>query len=317
MASDVPCKDYSVEGLEKWRADWNQAVASQQQAARGSSGADQIPDRGRIGGCFAVFRVLFGLSRSSRGAAQRVSSKESVAETSTAEARGTRLFGLAGGARKKSPADALQAVADQMTARIAELEGKAEREEGKARALAAAWKATPAGAAAERKKTEAVQMLARAKRTQQMVASAQSSLYAIEQQMDTLGQASMQKELAQALKTTSASMKKNRKVLAMAEDAIDDAAEARDAAQDLSAVMTEFAAGSGIVDEDELEFELRQMLEETEPAGEPQPAAAVEPAMSLPKRVAAAPLADFPPAPSHAPNKRHEDRESLLAAAAS
>lgn len=315
MASDVPCLNYSVEGIEKWHADWGRAVvAQQQQAARASSSSDRLPEHGSASGCFAVFRALFGVSRRSRGVVQRVSGREVVSETSTAEAQGTRLFGLAGKARKKSPADALQAVGDQLTERIAELEVRADKEEAKARSLAAAWKAAPVGAAADRKKAEAMQMLARAKRTQQMVVSAQSSLYAIEQQIDTLGQASVQKELAQALKTTSVSMKKNKKALAMAEDAIDDAAEARDAAQDLSAVMSEFASGSGAVDEDELELELRQMLEETQTAGEPEPAAAVEPAMPLPSRVSAA---DFPPAPSHAPKLKNEDRESLLAAAAS
>lgn len=314
MASDVPCVNYSAEGIERWRQEWTQAVAAQQQqAARKTSGSGGIPDHGGASGCFAVFKALFGVSRRSRGLAQPVSNQETpVSETATADAKGTRLFGLAGTSRRKSPAAALQSVADQLTQRIAELEGRAEKEEAKARSLAAAWKAAPAGAASERKKAEAKQMLSKAKRTQQMMVSAQGSLYAIEQQIDTLGQASVQKELAAALKTTSASMKKNKKHLEMAEDAIDDAAEARDAAQDLSAVMSEFASGAGCVDEDELELELRQMLEEPQPAGEPEPAAAVEP-----QRAAALPLADFPPAPTHIPSKRHEDRESLLAAAAS
>lgn len=165
------------------------------------------------------------------------------------------VFGLAG-AKKADPAAKLDEAAHVMRARIAQLEERAA--EGKAEAA----KLMKAG-----QKAQAMRALKKAKAVEAQAEANQSSLMAVEQQVDMLAQAAMQKTLASALATTSRSMKKDAKALGKAEAAIDDASEARDMASDLNTVMAEFAqTGAGEIDEEELMAELEGlMVEDAEP----------------------------------------------------
>ena len=166
------------------------------------------------------------------------------------------VFGLAGASKKVDPAAKLEEAAQVMRARIEQLEERA-RDQRKV-----ALSAQKAG-----QKAVAMRELKKAKAVEAQVEANQQSLMAVEQQVDMLAQAAMQKTLASALATTSKSMKKDAKALGKAETAIEDAQEARDMATDLNQVMAEFAGnGTQELDEDELLAELEGMAaEEPEP----------------------------------------------------
>ena len=169
------------------------------------------------------------------------------------------VFGLAGASKKADPAAKLAEAASVMRARIEQLEERA-RDQRKV-----ALTAQKAG-----QKAVALRELKKAKAVEAQVEANQASLMAVEQQVDMLAQAAMQKTLASALATTSKSMKKDAKALGKAETAIEDAQEARDMASDLNQVMAEFAGnGTEALDEDELLAELEGMV--AEDTGPPPP----------------------------------------------
>ena len=166
------------------------------------------------------------------------------------------VFGLAGASTKVDPAAKLEEAAQVMRARIEQLEERA-RDQRKV-----AVSASKAG-----QKAVAMRELKKAKAVEAQVEANQASLTAVEQQVDMLAQAAMQKTLASALATTSKSMKKDAKALGKAETAIEDAQEARDMATDLNQVMAEFADnGTEALDEEDLLAELEGMM-----ANEPEP----------------------------------------------
>ena len=161
------------------------------------------------------------------------------------------VFGLAG-AKRSDPAAKLDEAAQVMRARIAQLEERVLDQRKVAESLMRAGR-----------KTQAMRELKKVKAVELQVDANQASLMAVEQQVDMLAQAAMQKTLALALATTSKTMKKDAKMLGKAEAAIEDAHEAREVATDLDQVMAEFAgAGAGHVDDDELLGELEGMMAE-------------------------------------------------------
>lgn len=215
---------------------------------------------GRPVGCLSPFWNL--LSRL-RGRHSRVAVVElaSVATSNGAAESdfNARVFGLAG-VRAKEPAAKLEEAAALMRSRVAALEERAASERQQAVSLMKAGQ-----------KLTAKRALLKAKATEKQVEANQASLMAVEQQVDLLAQAAMQKQLTSALASTSKTMKKDAKALGRAEAAIDDATDARDMASDLNQVMAEFAnGGNGDVDDDELLSELQSMVEEEPP---PPPAA--------------------------------------------
>jgi hypothetical protein len=110
-------------------------------------------------------------------------------------------------------------------------------------------------------KSSAMRALKRAKATEKQLEANQASLLAVEQQVDLMAQAQMQKQIASALASSSKGMKAQKKLLKSAENAVDDASEARDMAEDLGQVMADFAS-NGNDDDDDLFEELQQMMEE-------------------------------------------------------
>ena len=166
------------------------------------------------------------------------------------------VFGLAG-AKKANPAAKLDEAAGVMRARIEQLEERARDQRAVAAKLAKAGQ-----------KVQALRELKKAKAVEAQVEANQASLMAVEQQVDMLAQAAMQKTLTMALASTSKSMKKDAKALGKAEAAIDDAQEARDMATDLNQVMADFASsGAGEADEEALMAELDGLVaaEDAEP----------------------------------------------------
>ena len=121
-------------------------------------------------------------------------------------------------------------------------------------------------------KHSAMRALKKAKMTEKQLEANQAALMAVEQQVDLMAQAQMQKQIASALASSSKGMKAQRTLLKNAESAVDDATDARDMADDLGQVMADFANnGNGNDDDDDLMQELRAMMDADPP---PPPAAA-------------------------------------------
>lgn len=182
-----------------------------------------------------------------------VAVSESTASTGVATGSATQagLFGM----KKADPHAKLAEAAASMEKRIQELELRAQAERAEAKSQMQAGQ-----------KTSAMRMLKRAKATEKQLEANQSSMMAIEQQVDLMAQAQMQKQLASALASSSKGMKAQKKLLKNAESAVDDAQDARDMADDLGNVMSEFASnGNGNEDEDDLMDELQQMMNEDPP----------------------------------------------------
>jgi hypothetical protein len=195
------------------------------------------------------------LTRSQRRAvatavhAESVGSAESAQVTKAATSTQSRLFGM----KKQSANEKLAHAAEALKSRLLQLESRAasEREEAKT--------AMKSG-----QKASALRMLKRAKMSDKQVEAAQQSLLAIEQQVDLMAQAAMQKEIASALATSSKGFKANKKMVQNAEAAVDDAQEARDMAEDLSNALSELG-GQDTGDDDELLEELRAMTNDEPP----------------------------------------------------
>lgn len=161
----------------------------------------------------------------------------------------SRLFGT----KKTDPQSALTAAAESMNSRILQLESRAahEREEAK-RAMASG------------QKSSALRLLKKSKATDKQIAANMSTLVAIEQQVDLMAQAQMQRQVASALASSSKGMKAQKSMLKSAETAVDDAQEARDMAEDLTNVMGEFVQASDL-DDTELLHELESMVSNDAP----------------------------------------------------
>ena len=163
----------------------------------------------------------------------------------------SRLFGI----KKADPHAKLAEAAATMEQRNQQLESRAasEREEAK-RQMALG------------QKSSAMRALKKAKMTEKQLEANAAALMAVEQQMDLMAQAQMQKQVASALASSSKGMKAQKQLLKNAESAVDDASEARDMADDLGQVMTEFASnGNGDADDEELMDELQSMVEADPP----------------------------------------------------
>lgn len=177
----------------------------------------------------------------------------------------SRLFGV----RKADPHTKLAEAATSMETRISQLECRAASEREEAKRLVAAGQ-----------KASALRALKRAKATEKQLEANQQSLMAIEQQVDMMAQAQMQKQLATALASSSKGMKEQKKLLKSAESAVDEAQDARDMAEDLGNVMAEFAQNGNGDDDDELLDELNAMMSEPALALTSIPEAAPTPATS-------------------------------------
>ena len=109
-------------------------------------------------------------------------------------------------------------------------------------------------------KKAALRQMRRVKMIEGQLASVQSAADALEQQQLVLEQAALQKEMTTALSSSAKGLKKSKKLLSQAETAVEDASEARDAADDLSNVLAEFTTTSMLsADDDELLAELEEM----------------------------------------------------------
>ena len=168
---------------------------------------------------------------------------EGRAKAGTASA----LFGLA--KKQASPVDKLAEAAEAVAQRAVALETKVGEGRAEARALMLGGQ-----------KKAALRQMRRVKMIEGQLASVQSAADALEQQQLVLEQAALQKEMTSALSSSAKGLKKSKKLLSQAETAVEDASEARDAADDLSNVLAEFTTTSMLsADDDELLAELEEM----------------------------------------------------------
>ena len=171
----------------------------------------------------------------------------------TAESLGTRVATTSAifGQRKAKmdPATKLAEAAAVMEARVEELEGRVGEQRGEAARMMKLGQ-----------KNAAMRALKKSKALEKQLASYQASLLAVEQQVDMLSQAHLQRTMADALHASSKGLKKDKKMLKKAEGAMEEAQEARDLADDLGQVMAEFATtGGGYEDDEDLLAELQEM----------------------------------------------------------
>lgn len=241
----------------KMRKDQERALGAQ--IDRLMSQADVEPSGCGMPFC-GLWRRLTGRQRTVViAAAVDATAAQGTAVSTGAQQSSSRLFGI----KKADPHAKLAEAAATMEQRNQQLESRAasEREEAK-RQMALG------------QKSSAMRALKKAKMTEKQLEANAAALMAVEQQMDLMAQAQMQKQVASALASSSKGMKAQKQLLKNAESAVDDASEARDMADDLGQVMTEFASnGNGDADDDELMDELQSMMDADPP---PPPAAAMQ-----------------------------------------
>lgn len=223
-------------------------------------------------GCAAaVVAALKRLTASSRA-------QTSDAATTQTATGVTRLFGMRKGAVEK-----LEAAIRLTQARQDELATTAAESRAKAKA------AHQAG-----KKHEALLALRRAKKLEQQGDQAAMAELALEQQLSAMEGASLNSEVASALKSSvKRSKKKLRGLLSKTEDAVEDTAALLDDVRDVTDTMSGLQTDN--YDEDELQAELEAMLA----AAPPKAAAAAQPSHALePSQLPAAPRGGVSSVPS-------------------
>lgn len=241
MSNEDPLHELELE--LKQRRDAQRHLGKKIDSILKQSGTDETQNTG----CFALISALFGRRRRDSTA---VTSSEVAGSAETVPRRtGHSVFGLAAGKRIDATSQ-LKEAAEAIRMRVQNLEQRVSEHRAEAKQLMQSGQ-----------KKAALRALQKANTVQKQVDSNLSAVDAVEQQLDALSQAAMQKTLANALAATSKTMKKDSKVIVKAESAIDEAQEARDIANDLDQVMTDFAAnGKGCQDEEELIAELDAMM---------------------------------------------------------
>ena len=260
--SPLQVKFYTLKMREEEAAKLGETIDALMKQAEAKSGVNKSP------GCFAWISRIFGSKSYQRSSQYESSELSSVAPSSSSASSSnsasasetgaakslevnSRIFGLAGVKKASDPAKMLEQAASVMRARIEQLEQRAAEQRSEAARLVKLGQ-----------KTAAMRALKKAKQIEASVAANSASLDAVEQQVDMLAQAAVQKTLTSALETTSKTMQKDKKMVARAERAVDDAVEVRDMADDLNNAMSELANHNNAdFDDDDLQEELEAMIE--------------------------------------------------------
>lgn len=226
-----------------------------------SADADRIvasAGNAQPGGCFCGLLSRFRRTRQ-LDETDRASIRSALGHVAGAS---SSVFGLAG-SKGASSTSKLEHATLSLQARADALQARADAQRAEAQRLAQLPAQRPA----------AMRALKRAKVLESQANTAAASVLALESQLDMLEGAQLQRQVASALTSTSKSLKKDKKLLSRAEDAVDDAAEARDLASDLNGVLAEFT-NNDTLDDADLEAELLAMASESAP-----PAVATAPAV--------------------------------------
>ena len=169
----------------------------------------------------------------------------------------TMMQRITGTSRSKSEGK-LQHARAAMQARIEQLDQRSKSY----RMLALKTAQSAKGASVGSAKQEALRLLKKAKAVEVQIASSRTALDAVDQQIDLMEQAVMQRQLTSALTATSKEIKVDPNAVSKVEDAMDAAIEARDVTADISAAMREFSrtATTEEADDDDLLAELQSMM---------------------------------------------------------
>jgi len=198
---------------------------------------DDLQDA-RCGGRAGCFPLLWRTGR------QRVARDEGMPARSASSAD-VRLFGQH--KQATTATDKLANAAKNVEAHVEQLSEKA--------SLARARAAQLMGSG---KKAEAMASLKKAKLLEKQLETATQTHAALETQVDVLAQSALQREVASALSASvSTSKKKSKGLLSRTETAVDEAAELKDLAEDISNAMGGLQTDAW--DEDELEAELAEL----------------------------------------------------------
>jgi len=265
-------------------------------------------------GCASKLACLLPWMRTGR---QRVAREEAVGvgvgsggASRARTAMDARLFGQQ--KVQESAADKLSHAAENVAAHVEALSDKASLSRARAQQLMG-----------QGKKSEALMALKKAKALEKQLETAQSTHVALETQVDVLAQSELQKQVASALSASVATTKKKTKgLLGRTETAVEDAAELKDLAEDISSAMG--GLSTEVFDDDELMEELMAM---SEPAARPQQqqqqqglvTKAVRFAEATPAGAAEAvvgvDVSSFPAAPTRLPEADAEEERTALASA--
>lgn len=271
------------------------AAKIDEMVARGELSVDE---EGSVVGC----DPLCGLLRRRRR--RRVPAEAAAAAAKGQSGLEKAVFGTRSG-KSVTATERLAQAAESVQAHASQLSERA------AAARARALELQMAG-----KKADALMALKRAKALEKQAATAMSTHAALESQQDMLESSALQREIASALSASVASTKtKSKGLLSKAETAVDDAAELKDAFEEVTEALGGLQAQYGDDDDDELLAELQSMVAEV-PVAAPTEALATTASTSVEAASASADVAQVVAAFPEAP-KRETERLGLLRADAS
>ena len=233
--TDVESRERALKAMETEKARVNARI--DRVMAQLPLDDDEIQDT-RCGGRVGCFPLPW------RSGRQRIARDEVVAARSASSAD-VRLFGQH--KQQTSASDKLANAAKSVEAHVEQLSEKASLARAKAAQLASLGK-----------KAEAMASLKKAKLLEKQLETATHTHAALETQVDVLAQSALQREVASALSASVATSKKKSKgLLSRTETAVDEAAELKDLAEDISNAMG--GLQNDVFDEDELEAELAEL----------------------------------------------------------
>lgn len=233
--TDVESRERALKAMEAEKARVNARI--DRVMAQLPLDDDEIQDT-RCGGRVGCFPLPW------RSGRQRIARDEVVTARSAGSAD-VRLFGQH--KQQTSASDKLANAAKSVEAHVEQLSEKASLARAKAAQLASLGK-----------KAEAMASLKKAKLLEKQLETATHTHAALETQVDVLAQSALQREVASALSASVATSKKKSKgLLSRTETAVDEAAELKDLAEDISNAMG--GLQNDVFDEDELEAELAEL----------------------------------------------------------
>jgi hypothetical protein len=209
-----------------------------------------------------------------------------------------RLFGTPKHALVCSPTNKLAEASSAIEQRIAEVERRTKT--AKQEALAAHKRGD---------KTAALRLMTRAKGCEKQVTALWHASSALERQSEMLEEASLQKQVADALSTSVKKMKGSKRLLEGVDKLSDEAAEMRDISEDVQHALQSIAESTNdpSLDDDELMQELEAMSQSTDmetTAAAPESASCT----NVMSHASEQELAQFPSAPQH-----RQESNALLA----
>lgn len=292
MATDVASKNEMIKNRRLELAEGKKRV---EQLVREWAPEEAPPPKG----CFPSSIRLFSSCSLWRRRASKVATSEASTTSTIKQSGDSKLLMRMVGVRKErtSENEKIEVAMKTVKARVESLADRVKI--GRERALRAKT---------EGRTQDAIRELKKAKALEKQLTAARAALDTLERQQDMIEESVLQRELATALKSTTANVKaKSKGLLAFAESAVDESVEVRDDVEDVAAVFEGMASTYDTgVDDDDLIEELNALTSETVGyvADEVGGSAEESPAVGL-----------FPSVPglsAHSKPARGQEKKSLL-----